>query len=95
MVQYHNPEAAVGIDTQPYELSIPVRGANAISVGFLANGFPDSVNFLIQLEAAMQALEPGIEVHAYDKGNASIPANDEMLGQMQSECQAVVAAYGH
>jgi hypothetical protein len=95
MVQYHNPEASVGIENQPYTLSIPVRGANAISIGFLANGFPDSENFLKQLESAMQALEPGIEVHAYNKGNASIPANDEMLAEMQSDCQAVVAAYGH
>lgn len=95
MINYHNPEAKVGIDITPYELSAQVSGSNAISIGFLANGFPDSVNFLNELEGVMQALEPGIEVHSYNKGNASVPANDELLGKIQSECHAVVAAYGH
>ncbi|MBT4162481.1 MAG: hypothetical protein HOC70_02300 [Gammaproteobacteria bacterium] len=95
MIEYHNPEAEVGIQNYPYELSIAIRGANAVSVGFLANGFPDSENFLTSLEQAMKDLEPGIEVHAYNKGNASVPANDELLNQIKGDCQAVIAAYGH
>ena len=72
-----------------------IKGANAISVGFLANGFPDSENFLSELEAVMQTTEPGIKVFSYNKGNASVPANEELLSQIKGECQAVVAAYGH
>ena len=95
MIEYHNPEADVGITNYPYELSIAIKGANAVSVGFLANGFPDSENFLNSLEQAMQELEPGIEVHAYNKGNASVPAGEELLEQIKGSCQAVIAAYGH
>lgn len=95
MIEYHNPEAEVGIEIEPYTLSSKVRGSNSISIGFLANGFPDSVNFLNELQAAVQALEPGVEVHTYNKGNASVPANDEMLATIKDECQAVIAAYGH
>ena len=95
MIEYHNPEAAVGIDAEPYELSAKVAGSNAVNIGFLANGFPDSENFLKELEGVMQELEPGIQVHSYNKGNASIPAPDDMLGQIKTECNAVVAAYGH
>jgi hypothetical protein len=85
----------VGIEVMPYTLSAVIQGANSINVGFLANGFPDSENFLNALQETMQELEPGIEVHSYNKGNASVPANDELLGTMTHECDAVVAAYGH
>ncbi len=95
MIEYHNPEGEVGTEITPYNLSTVIRGSNTINIGFLANGFPDSENFLNALHEAMQALEPGIEVHAYNKGNASIPAGDEILGDIESNCQAVVAAYGH
>ena len=95
MIEFHNPEAKIGVEIEAYRLSATIRGSNAISVGFLANGFPDSENFLNALQDAMQALEPGIEVHAYNKGNASVPANEKMLATIKDECQAVVAAYGH
>lgn len=95
MIEYHDPVAATQIEHLPYDHSIQVPGTNQISIGFLANGFPDSENFLNALQEAMQAVEPGIEVHAYNKGNASIPAPDDMLAEITSDCQAVVAAYGH
>lgn len=95
MIEYHNPEASVGVEIQPYTLSSSIRGSNSISIGFLANGFPDSENFLNALQDAVQALEPGVEVHAYNKGNASVPASDDMLATIRDECQAVIAAYGH
>ena len=95
MIEYHNPEGLVGIESTPYALSAVVSGANAINIGFLANGFPDSENFLEALEEAMQALEPGVETRSYNKGNASVPADEELLGKITKECHAVVAAYGH
>jgi hypothetical protein len=95
MIEYHNPEAQVGIELIPYALSAKIKGTNGMHVGFLANGFPDSENFLHALETAMQELEPGIEIHSYNKGNASIPAGEELLGEIKDSCNAVVAAYGH
>ncbi len=95
MIEYHNPEASVGIEIEPYTLTTEIRGSNSYHIGFLANGFPDSENFLNALQEAVQAIEPGVEVHAYNKGNASVPANDEMLATIEDECQAVIAAYGH
>ena len=95
MIEYHNPEAKVSVEKIPYELSAVVKGASAISIGFLANGFPDSENFLHELESAMQSIEPGIEVFSYNKGNASIPASEELLAEVKGHCAAVVAAYGH
>ena len=95
MLEYHNPEARVGVEETPYELSVKISSEDATRIGLLANGFPDSVEFLDELGAALQRLRPGIAVHAYNKGNASIPANEQLLGEIGGDCVGVVAAYGH
>jgi len=95
MIEYHNPEAQFAAAITPYELSADLKGASAIKIGFLANGFPDSENFLSELATAMQAIEPSIEVLSYNKGNATVPANEDMLANISQHCSAAVAAYGH
>ena len=72
MIEYVNPEGQSSIENTPYQLSASIKGANAIKIGFLANGFPDSENFLALLAEELSALEPGIETEFYNKGNASI-----------------------
>jgi hypothetical protein len=95
MIEYHNPQAEVDIENIEYTLSAILTGAESIDVGFLANGFPDSEGFLDELAAAMQKLQPGIQAHRYNKGNASIPAPEALLNEARRDCAAVVAAYGH
>ena len=77
----------------------PYRGRAALApgetVGLFANGFPDSVAFLEQVGAALQRTAPGIHVKLWNKGNASALASPQHLGEIQAECTAVVAAYGH
>ncbi len=80
MIEYHNPTAEAGVEVLPYTLSKKIRGANKVSVGMLANGFPDSEAFLAELAEVLNEKEAGIEIHAYNKGNASIPASPEILG---------------
>ena len=67
----------------------------ATSIGMLANGFPDSVEFLNELGVALQRLRPGIALHDYNKGNASIAANEQLLGEIGGDCVGVISAYGH
>ncbi len=95
MIEYHNPEAQVGIEAIPYTLSLAMRTGEPLRLGLLANGFPDSENFLNSVGEAMQANIDGLKVLSWNKGNASIPANDEMLEDIRGSCHAVVAAYGH
>jgi hypothetical protein len=77
----------------------PYRGRAALAagetVGLFANGFPDSVAFLEQIGAALKRAVPGIAVKLWNKGNASALASQQHLGEIQAECTAVVAAYGH
>ena len=65
------------------------------TVGLFANGFPDSVAFLEHIGAALQRAVPGLRVRLWNKGNASALASEQHLGEIQAECTAVVAAYGH
>ena len=95
MIEYHDPRAEVNVEHFPYDLSITLTGSNKASVGLLANGFPDSENFLNHIADVLLEREPGVTLHRYNKGNASIPASPEILKSISDDCQAVIAAYGH
>jgi hypothetical protein len=77
----------------------PYRGRAALAtgetVGLFANGFPDSVAFLEHIGRALSRELPGVDVKLWNKGNASALASQQHLGEIQGECTAVVAAYGH
>ncbi len=95
MIEYHDPQAEVNVKNYPYDLGVKIMGSNQITLGLMANGFPDSENFLALIAEVLQAREPGIKVQMYNKGNASVPASDELLAEITDQCEAVVAAYGH
>ena len=65
------------------------------TVGLLANGFPDSELFLTKVGDALKARLPNVETKLWNKGNAGVPANDDMLAEIKSTCQVAIAAYGH
>ena len=94
VVQFVDPRAEPATPPVPYDLTADLSGED-VTVGLLANGFPDSVAFLDQVEAAMRASHPKLTFLRYDKGNASAIASDDMLDSIVAECSAVVAAYGH
>ena len=94
MIEYLDPRAEPSAAVEPYDLAIDVTGA-PITIGLLANGFPDSANFLEQIAQALARQVPRASFRSYNKGDASIVVPDDMLAAITSECQAVVAAYGH
>lgn len=94
MVEFHNPRAPAPVAIKPYGLAIDLQREHNATVGFLANGFPDSVAFLEAVAQALTALVP-IRAKHWNKGNASISVPEAMLGEIQRDCRAVIAAYGH
>ncbi len=93
-VTFLDPRAEPGAPVELYELSIDLDAA-PITIGLLANGFPDSVNFLREIEVELAKALPNATFRHYDKGNASAVCSDAMLAEITAECQAVVSAYGH
>jgi hypothetical protein len=69
--------------------------ADGETVGLFANGFPDSVAFLQHIGTSLRRAVPGLTVKLWNKGNASALASAQHLGEIEAECSAVVAAYGH
>lgn len=91
-VRFVDPRSASATEPEAYDLKADLSQA---TIGLLANGFPDSVNFLTEVEAALSAKLPEAQFARYDKGNASMLATPKMLGEIAATCTAVVAAYGH
>jgi len=94
VVTFLDPRAGIAAAPEPYALGADWSGPPP-SIGLLANGFPDSVAFLDEVGEAIRRRVPGIELRAWNKGNASAPASDQLLDGIAAEVHAVVAAYGH
>ncbi len=93
MQRFVDPRAEPGAELQSCDLSTVLD--SEVTIGLLANGFPDSVRFLDCVEEALRAALPGISTQRFNKGNASILAGDQLLDGITKECRAVVTAYGH
>jgi len=95
MIEYHDPRGEIATPVVPYGLGVDLHGSNDPRVAFLANGFPDSENFLTALAEVMSEQLSSLRAEHFNKGNASIAAPDEMLEEIEAGCVAAVAAYGH
>lgn len=93
-IEFLDPRAPTEVSITPYTLSIDLEARKDLTVGFLANGFPDSDVFLDAVAAAL-ARRTGVKTRHWNKGNASIPASPRILEEIKGSCQAVIAAYGH
>lgn len=91
-IEYLDPQADPAASVTPYELS---AGGGTLTIGLLANGFPDSVPFMDAVGESLRRVRPDFEVKAWNKGNASMVADDQLIGEITGDCDAVVAAYGH
>ena len=91
--EFHDPRAKPRAVAEPYELDVDLE--KPLTIGLVANGFPDSVRFLDHVEKSLAQVVPTASFVRYDKGDASSVVSGPMLEEMQAECQAVVAAYGH
>ena len=76
------------------ELGIDLT-AGPVAIALLANGFPDSVNFLDQVQAVLAEALPQATFQRYDKGDASSQVSAAMTDDIVARCQALITAYGH
>ena len=92
-VQYHDPNAAPSTAAMPYGLAANFAGA--ITLGLLANGFPDSDQFLDAVETSLRKALPSATFKRYNKRNPSIRASGELIEEIANDCDAFISAYGH
>ena len=92
-IQFHDPRADPSHPVEAYRLKAALDGP--IAIGMLANGFPDSAEFLEELEEVLGESLPGASFTRYDKGGPSIPVTAHLVDDIVERCDAVVTAYGH
>jgi hypothetical protein len=94
VIRFHDPRGVVGTPIEPYGLRAD-WSHDGPSIGLLANGFPDSVAFLTEIQAVLADQLPGSPTVLWNKGDASSVASEELLSIISKEVQAVITAYGH
>ena len=97
VIKFLNPRASTAVEIEPYGLArdIRVEDGSGVTVGLLANGFPDSELFLKKVASALETHLPNVKTRLWNKGNAGVPASEEMLAEVTSTCEVAIAAYGH
>jgi hypothetical protein len=92
-IQYVDPRGVPSRPVDPYGLSLAL--GQPLTMGLLANNFPDSITFLDELEAVIGESFPSITTRRYAKPNASDVATEQLMATIASECDGLITAYGH
>ena len=92
-IEFHDPRAKPATPASPYLLSADLN--DDITIGLLANGFPDSETFLDEVDQVLSEKLPTANIKRYNKQNASVPANDALMDKIVNECDVFLSAYGH
>ena len=97
MIKFLDPRGTVSRQLEPYHNLLDVRQneGSGVTIGLLANGFPDSELFVRKVGSAIQKRLPKIKAKIWNKGNPGIPVPEDMLQEIVADCHVVVAAYGH
>lgn len=97
MFKFIDPRGDTATAIEPYRLSKDLTAGTSsdVTVGLLANGFPDSENFIRAVGAAIQQRIPSIQTVVWNKGNAGVEVSDDMVSEILARCQVTIAAYGH
>ena len=92
-VTYVDPAAEESPPAEPYELFLDVT-RRPLTIGLIANAFPDATNFTDCLETALTTALPGVTLKRYQKPNVE-PVGAEVLAGIGTECDGVISVWGH
>jgi hypothetical protein len=97
MIKFLDPRGSVATEKEAYDLSCDLGKIenSGLKIALLANGFPDSVLFMEKIRMALSRKLPKLRTQIWDKGNAGVAASKEMLDEIEADCHAAIAAYGH
>jgi hypothetical protein len=94
-VSFHDPRPPIVEDTRSFA-GLQLRAIpRAPTIGLLANGFPDSAQFLDAVAQQMSTRIEGVTFERVTKVSPPTPLTDSQLSLLTTTCDAVVAAYGH
>ena len=92
-IAYLEPTAEKAAPPEHYTLRLNTA-KQPLTLGLIANSFPDATNFMDCMERALAELLPGATLKRYQKPTVE-PVNDKTLNRIRTECDGVIAAWGH
>lgn len=92
-IRFHDPRPPTSAANDAY--AVDAQDERPLTIGLLANGFPDSMTFLDALAAELSMLQPGATFVRIEKVSPPTPLTDEQRRTLTEDCVGVVAAYGH
>ncbi len=92
-ITYLDPAAEESTPAEPYELFLDVS-QRPLTIGLLANAFPDATNFTNCLETALTSALPGVTFRRYQKASVD-PVLQEMLEEITADCDGLISIWGH
>ncbi len=92
-VTYVDPAAEESTPAEPYELFLDIT-QRPLTIGLLANSFPDATNFTDCIETALTAALPGVTLKRYQKSSVD-PVLPAMLAEITADCDGLIAVWGH
>jgi hypothetical protein len=91
-VTYLDPTAEEGVAVHAYEFYLDTT--KPFTLGLVANTFPDGTRFMDKLESVFAEIAPNAAIKRYLKPGL-LPIEGEQLAAIRSECDGVVAGWGH
>ena len=92
-VTYVDPAAEDSTPAEAYELFLDTK-QRPLTIGLLANAFPDATNFMDSVERALATVLPGATLKRYQKPSVD-PVLQPLLEQITAECDGLISAWGH
>ena len=92
-ITYVDPAAEESTPAEAYELFLDMN-QRPLTIGLLANAFPDATNFTDCLESALTAALPGVTFKRYQKASVD-PVLPAMLDEIVAGCDGLISVWGH
>jgi hypothetical protein len=94
-VTFMDPRPPVGAGATVAAPRSRTASADGAVFGLLANGFPDSAVFLGEVAASTARRFPSAGFRSVEKARPHDPLTEQQVNVLTTECDLVIAAYGH
>lgn len=92
-VSYVDPSAEKPAPPEAYTRRLDTA-RRPLTLGLIANAFPDGTNFMDCVERALADVLPGVALRRYQKPSVG-PLAPQMLADIVRDCDGVLAGWGH
>ena len=93
MITYLDPAGELALPPIAYDRRLDT-GVRPLTLGLIANTFPDATAFMDCLEQAVLREIPGANIRRFQKSSVD-PIAPELFAELIKSCDAAITAWGH